>query len=213
MSLDRVAVFPLPGVHLFPHALLPLHVFEPRYRALLKDCLAGDRRMLIAPIIESTQPGEAAADVPEIHRVCGLGVIVEHVPLPDGRANILLRGTGRVRVVSEHPRIDAYRTVRATALSDEVAADFAAAAATRMLHLLVDEVARRLPSGGDTLRELARVQTEAGALADVLASAVVTDVAERQRLMETLDVQERVERVGAELAQLLRRLSKSTESN
>src|SRR5262245_34911268 len=101
-SVDCAAplpIFPLPTVQLFPHALLPLHVFEPRYRALLKDCLAGQSVMAV-PMLE---PGYEAHyhERPAVRALCGLGLIVAHEPLADGRANILLRGVTRARIVEE----------------------------------------------------------------------------------------------------------------
>jgi uncharacterized protein len=208
MSLARIAIFPLPSVHLFPHALLPLHIFEPRYRAMIKDCMApgGDRQLVIAPIDETQTPSESG---PHVHRVCGLGVIVEHAPLPDGRSNILVRGMGRVGIVDEHAAEMPYRTVRAESLGDRYSGAFSVDAAAHTLKLLVEQVALKLPSGGETLRELARLHDEPSALSDVLASALVTDSDARQQLMEMLDVGDRVEHVSSAMAQLLRRLSGS----
>ncbi len=203
MSLAEVAIFPLPRVQLFPHALLPLHIFEPRYRQMIKDCLGRDRQLVMAPIDERREPGERG---PEVHRVCGLGVIVEHTALPDGRSNVLLHGVGRVRIVDELATSTPYRNVRAETLFDHEPATFDVRAAAETLQLLVDQLALRLPSGGDTLRELARTHASPSALTDVLGSALVTDADARQQLMELLDVSARTERVAGVMAQLLRRL-------
>src|SRR4051812_29131191 len=110
-TLDALSIFPLPEVQLFPHSLLPLHVFEPRYRALARDCLAGSK-MLALPTLE---PGyeEQYEGRPAVKPVCGVGEIVESHRHPDGRYDLLLRGLGRVRIVEELPPRHPYRLVRA----------------------------------------------------------------------------------------------------
>jgi Lon protease-like protein len=204
-DLSAVPVFPLPSVQLFPHALLPLHVFEPRYRDLVRDCMTGAQLMAVALL----EPGYEASyhGRPAIRALCGLGRVVGHEPLPDGRSNILLRGLSRVRIVDELSPETAYRRVTLTRLADVCPPGFDGDGALRTLRLLADQLAMRLPTGGSTLRDLARSQAEPGALTDVLAAALVTDPDDRQALLETLDVAERVERVTAHLAAVLTRFT------
>src|SRR5579859_4612499 len=112
-ALDVLPIFPLPQTVLFPGALLPLHVFEPRYRTMVKDCLATHKAMAIALICET---GERDAHRhPAIEPVAGIGVIIDHVELPDGRYNILLHGRGRVRL-EELPFVPPYRRAKAVLL-------------------------------------------------------------------------------------------------
>src|SRR5258707_5074427 len=103
-ALEALPIFPLPQTVLFPAALLPLHVFEPRYRAMVKDCLATHKAMAIALIRDSSErhADEASGALhrrrhPEIAPVAGLGVIIDHAQLADGRDNILRQGPCRVR--------------------------------------------------------------------------------------------------------------------
>jgi len=94
-----LSLFPLPDVVLFPGVLLPLHIFEPRYRALVADALASDRRIgmvLLRSGWERDYEGR-----PPIHDVGSSGVIEHAVRLDDGRYNILLRGLERFRVLNE----------------------------------------------------------------------------------------------------------------
>jgi len=101
-----IPLFPLPGVVLLPEMLLPLHVFEPRYRALVGDALAGDRTIGMAML----KPGwESAPEVPPVHSIGGAGEIVECEKLPDGRYNILLEGRFRYRIVREETTATPYR--------------------------------------------------------------------------------------------------------
>jgi Lon protease-like protein len=200
-----VPVFPLPSVQLFPHALLPLHVFEPRYRELVCNCMKGDRRMAIALLEPGYEPHYH--ERPAIRDVCGVGFVVGHEPLPDGRSNIVLRGLGRARIVEELPPDQAYRVVRLEPMPDRFEASLDRQAATQTLQVLATELAARLPSGSDTLRTLVRSVEDPGALTDVLAAALVTEPSDRQALLETVDVAIRVDALTAFLAETLAQLS------
>jgi Lon protease-like protein len=100
-------LFPLPGVVLFPHVVLPLHIFEPRYRQMTEHALAADR--LITMVQLAGDPSEAPTDAPAIESVGCLGRIIRHERLDDGRFNILLLGLKRVRLLDEIPRDCLYR--------------------------------------------------------------------------------------------------------
>src|SRR3982750_1408486 len=104
----RIPIFPLPGVVLLPGTLLPLHVFEPRYRAMVADALAGDRTIGMT-MWKAGGGGERGE--PRIHEVGGAGEIVESERLEDGRYNIVLEGRFRFRVLDEAPP-DPYRVAR-----------------------------------------------------------------------------------------------------
>jgi Lon protease-like protein len=108
VSLRRIPLFPLPGVVLLPGTLLPLHIFEPRYRAMVSDALAGDRTIGMAML----KPGwESAREPLPVHAVGGAGEIVDSEKLPDGRYNIVLHGRFRYRILEEAPA-DPYRVAR-----------------------------------------------------------------------------------------------------
>lgn len=107
---DHVPVFPLPDVVLFPRQLLPLHIFEPRYREMTRDILDGHRCVAAALLRPGFEPQYFTPCAP-IHPIVGVGRIVAAEPLKDGRFNILLRGIARARIVSEcHQR--PYRVAR-----------------------------------------------------------------------------------------------------
>jgi len=191
-SLAALPLFPLPQAFLFPGALLPLHVFEPRYRAMLRDCLAGHRHMAIAQIIGTESDG-----APRIAGVAGLGVIVEHQTLPDGRSNLLLQGCGRVRL-HELPFREPYRRARAELLTDDsvkipehdkVALVQAAAGFAQEIKRHDPDFKLHLPPKAD-----------AGRLADLCAHQLIIDTELRQRLMETTDPGARVRMVTQGLA-------------
>jgi len=111
-------LFPLPDVVFFPKTLLPLHVYEPRYRALASEALEQDRAIctaLLRPGWESDYYGS-----PEVYSVGCVGKIVQHQKLPDGRYNIMLDGIAKVRIESS-VRLTPYRLVRVQPVEDDSA--------------------------------------------------------------------------------------------
>src|SRR5687768_3640479 len=104
-----VPIFPLPDITLFPRTLLPLHIFEARYRAMVGDALARDRRICMVRL----RPGYEAdyAGKPEVYGIGGLGEIVSCERLATGRYDLVLRGEARVRLVQERPTDTLYRVV------------------------------------------------------------------------------------------------------
>ncbi len=194
-ALSDIPVFPLGQVVLFPRALLPLHVFEPRYRDLLKDALGTNK--VIAMALTPDAHDLNAEGNPRFSSIAGAGYIVEHQQLADGRSTILLHGVARVRL-EEKPFIPTYRRARATILPD-VPSVVPVAERTALLAeatSFAGEVARRDESFSFKLPP----SLEPGAIADLCAHHLVIDAAARQRILETLDVTERVRMVTAELA-------------
>jgi Lon protease-like protein len=102
----RIPVFPLAGALLFPRAQLPLHIFEPRYRAMIRDALAGDK------LIGMVQPRDET-ERPSLFEVGCLGRIVGSEQLDDGRYNIVLEGLSRFRIAREVKASTPYRQVEA----------------------------------------------------------------------------------------------------
>jgi uncharacterized protein len=105
-GLLRVPIFPLAGAVLFPRAQLPLHIFEPRYRAMVRDALAGDQR------IAMVQPKDLG-EPPGLFEVGCIGRIVGSEELDDGRFNIVLEGVSRFRIAAEADVMTPYRQVDA----------------------------------------------------------------------------------------------------
>ena len=108
----RLSIFPLPGAILFPGLALPLHIFEPRYRALTSDALARDRRIaMIQP-----QRGGEGAPLYDIGCVGRIGEIEAH---GDGRYNLILEGETRFRVIRELEVSTPFRQVEGEAIPDD----------------------------------------------------------------------------------------------
>src|SRR3954463_13716392 len=91
-------LFPLPGVVLFPHAVIPLHIFEPRYRQMTEDALDDDKLVTIVQLIPPGTIYSGALGTPPVDAVGCLGRIIRHERLSDGRFNLLLLGRKRVRL-------------------------------------------------------------------------------------------------------------------
>jgi Lon protease-like protein len=188
-ALEAMPIFPLPDVVLFPRALLPLHVFEPRYQALLADCLATHKCMAMALSLDTSER-------PAVARVAGAGIVVQHQPLPDGRSNIMLHGRGRV-LIEELPFEPPYRRAKARLLQEVGTAPDAQRAALRAAAVAFVAAARRR----DVQIELELpADIDAAAAADLCAHHLVLDAAVRQKALEELDVGARVLLVTAELA-------------
>lgn len=194
-ALAELPIFPLPQTVLFPGALLRLHVFEPRYRAMTRDCLAGNRAMAIARIRDDAR--RDGKGLPAIEQVAGLGVIIEHTELPDGRYHLLLLGRERVRL-DELPFVAPYRRARATVLaSSEVeprAVDVSALQHTAAI--FAADIRARDPAFDFSLPPIA----SPGAAVDLAAHHLVLDACDRQALLETLDVSARVQKTVELLA-------------
>lgn len=107
MLTTLIPVFPLPNVVLFPGVFLPLHIFEQRYREMVKDCLAGDRLIGISLL----RPGwdHDADGRPAIFPVGCVGLISHIEELTDGCYNLVLRGVEKFRIVREEDPLRAYR--------------------------------------------------------------------------------------------------------
>jgi uncharacterized protein len=198
-----VPIFPLPDVTFFPRTLLPLHVFEGRYRAMVMDSLARDRRLCIVKL----KPGYEANyhGRPAVHAVCGIGEIVSWERLANGRYNILVRGDARVRIEGELPADTLYRIVRVSRLEDVGPVGDVAPALARIraaARALLDALGRP----ADLLDTALAEGQPSGAVADRVAAAVLPDAAVRQELLETLDVDARVTRVADAMELLVREL-------
>jgi len=111
MAARRITIFPLSGAVLYPGLQLPLHIFEPRYRAMVSDALARDRR------IGMIQPQRAGEGAP-LYAVGCLGKIDEVEALDDGRFNLLLEGEARFRVLRELDVTTPFRQVEAELLAE-----------------------------------------------------------------------------------------------
>jgi Lon protease-like protein len=187
--IDDAAVFPLPQVVLFPGALMPLHIFEPRYRTMTRDVLASTRELSIVLIPEDHRTNRYGQ--PQIAEIAGVGEIIRCDALPDGRFNLLVEGRARVRV-EELPYRRPYRRAKLTVLG--AGSSCADPALVRALVSTATCVAGAVRKCHPSFKFCLPQTDDAGVLADACAHYLVLEGTERQSLLETLDVCERVQR-------------------
>lgn len=193
-ALDAIPVFPLPQVVLFPGGLLPLHVFEPRIRAMLADALRTHGAIAMVRLVEG--PAEGAEGLPAIESVAGAGVIVEHRPLPNGRSNVVLLGQARVHL-EELPFEGPYRRARARLLRDSGPSPSEAQAVA--LHQAAQRLVRAVQERDPAFRFEAPAGVSAAALADLCAHHLIVSSRTRQAVLANTAPHERVRDVTAEL--------------
>jgi len=189
-ALPTLPIFPLPGAVLLPHALVPLHIFEPRYRKMTKDCEAGLRVLALANIPDD----QAAAERPaRVAKVIGVGVLARVEPLPDGRFNIVLRGVRRALIEQELPTGEPYRLVRAVPLDPAPPAEDAARKAADLKALVLAFSSALRNEETRTLAQLAARATDPGDLADIVAGALLSTPRDRQAVLEAVEIEPRLE--------------------
>lgn len=211
-SLAHLPMFPLPGVVLFPQALLPLHIFEERYKSMARDLLSSHRHLAVAMLESPDDAMEAGR--PPVRPIMGMGEVVVAHELPDGRFNIVIRGRARVHLDEELLSDRPYRVIRASVRADlPVANPGDLTDADQSLRALVGRLADNIPDGGELLRQVVASQTTPTELSDVLAAALIVDPQKRQRLLETRNILKRVEMVTAEVVTMTRRVKPSGPAN
>ena len=172
-----VPLFPLPRVWLHPAIVLPLHIFEPRYRSMIEDILDGPGRLVLGTVLPEHE--RAVAGAPPCFAVAGLGEIGSHQRLDDGRFQIMLVGLARVSIrelESEHE----YRLVEATPL-EEVAED---EGEREELWALLEAALQKRSPGKLKLPP----ETPVARLADLLLMHLPLEAEARQRLYSELSV-------------------------
>jgi Lon protease-like protein len=182
-------LFPLPNVVHFPHLLLPLYIFEPRYRQMVQDSLDGHKLIAMALI----KPGWVTTeDSPPIHDTVCLGRITGAQQIPDGRYYIVLHGLTRATIQREACTGQPYRSAELT-LRPDPEASVSAAATDAQRHRLIAAFRRLFPRH-DLDRILRRAIDEAvplGILCDVLSDAMSLDAQSAQQVLAELDVNRR----------------------
>ncbi len=191
-TMSLVPLFPLPNVVLFPRAVLPLHIFEERYKTMTADALDGERLIAMALLREGWE--KSYHQRPAIEPIVCIGRILSFEKLPDGKYNFLLQGQVRARVLREyHER--PYRLADLRPLDE-----------THVLEIDLENDRRRL---GDVLstrkltgvplarqfRELLTGPMPTADIADLAAFNLIEDVELKQALLADVDVRRRVGRV------------------
>jgi uncharacterized protein len=200
-DLAELPIFPLPSTTLFPGAALPLHVFEPRYRELVRHVLGGRKVMAVARLAPGFEP--AYEGRPPVFEVCGVGLIESHNQRGDGRYDLTLRGLARARIIEELPPLRAFRCVRARRLPEPAVAPGLLSAWQVKLRELWQQLAPHLPEPARDLRALTRDADGASAYTDRLAAALVADPDASYELLAEPDPGERLRLLTARVQELV----------
>lgn len=183
-------LFPLANVVLFPKTLLPLHIFEPRYRRMTADCLSGDRLMAMA-MLRAGMPAAVDPNRPPICSMVGLGQIVAHQQLPDGRYYLVLRGVARAHLLHETDAALPYRVGRLE-ICDEPSVSVTPGDARSLMLPIIEYCRRTIDPGAASLLDGALVdQASFSTLCDLVASTLPLKPQFAQRLFEELNPRRR----------------------
>ena len=185
---DLVPVMPLPGALLFPHALLPLYIFEPRYQAMLNLAL-GEHRMFCVALLKPSRAQWTSTD--DFFHIAGIGLIRACVGRGDGTSNLILQGLCRVRF-SGFQQSAPFPIARIEPLESKATSSVetdALGAKVLDLYSKLKENGRQLPEKVDEY--LSRLG-DAEMLADLMAATFVNDPLRRQQVLEELAVNQRL---------------------
>jgi Lon protease-like protein len=185
---EQVPVMPLPGALLFPHALLPLYIFESRYREMLEHALSHHRMFAVALLKPDHLQWQTPAD---FFQIAGVGLIRACVGRDDGTSNLILQGLERVRFTGfeqEAPFPIASIERLESDLTSSVETEALASKVLELYAKLKGE-GRQLPAKVDQyLSDLGDPEM----LADLIASTFISDPLRRQRVLEELSVNQRL---------------------
>lgn len=197
MVAQRISIFPLTGVILFPGLQVPLHIFEPRYRALVSDAMARDRQ------IGMIQPRGSGEPPPLFDMGC-VGRIVDVEALEDGRYNLVLEGFARFRVLRELGVTTPFRQIEAE-LIEENELDQALSSVERAS--LERESQRFANAQGYSVDWDSVARLDDRSLVNGIAQIAPFDPAAKQTLLEADSLSDRSERI-IQLMQIIGRIER-----
>lgn len=183
-----VRLFPLPNLVVFPYVVQALHIFEPRYREMIEDALAGDQLIAMAHLQAGWEADYEGR--PAIWPVVCVGRVISHVRLANGHYNVLLQGLKRAAVVREFPPDHAFRLAEVAILEDLYPAD-GAARRTQIQRELLQGFERLTPDSAATreqIEQLAGQQIPLGVLTDILSYTLPLELDIKQQLLAEWNV-------------------------
>ncbi|TWU32275.1 LON peptidase substrate-binding domain-containing protein [Novipirellula artificiosorum] len=196
----RVRLFPLPDLVLFPHAMQPLHIFEPRYCEMLTESLSSDRLIAMATLTGGISA--VKADSPPIATTVCIGRILSHAELENDRHNLLLVGTKRATIIRELDTGRSFRTAEVEVHPD-IYPPAGAESRREVKKKLLEAFATVIPpsqQATQSLTELMAGQMGLGPITDIISYTLPFEVQAKLRLLNIANVDER----AIELIELLR---------
>lgn len=196
-------VFPLPGLILFPHTHLPLHIFENRYRNLLEDTLRKpESAHWFAIGTEVQEMVDGAIGLPPVYPFVGIGRITEYQRMPDGRLMMAMKGIGRAKLGLEHTLLNGYRTFDGEWLpeiepqTDQKIADSLARDIKGLAVALLRDQAERF-------RTLVHQEIPLGHLCDMICGYLPLEPDFKLRMIRTASVIQRATAIISELEKMV----------
>lgn len=208
-ALARLPIFPLPDVVLLPGVILPLHIFEPRYQAMLAASLLEHNALAMA-LLAADHPPDAHGR-PQVYEVVCAGVVVASEALGDGRSNILLYGSERLRIVRELDTDEPFRRIAAETLPDiRGPEDDEAADRLRRIALQISDT---VPGAHRILGTILASARSPSHLGNLLAAQVLDPVTLRQACLEEQHVARRLDAITEALGSALLHLMDDQDPN
>ncbi len=194
---ETIPVMTLPNTVFFPQALLPLHIFEPRYREMLRDVLASDRLFAVAHL--DTAQRENSELIEPLHHVASIGIVRACQKGDNDTSNLLLQGICRVEV-KEIIREEPYRIIAVQPISTTAGTHHAELEILRLEVMRLLNVRRRLgtPAPKGMTQFLESIE-DIDTFADIAAFNLCEDSALKQVLLETLETRRRLQLFAAAL--------------
>jgi ATP-dependent Lon protease len=194
---DEVPVMTLPNTTFFPQALMPLHIFEPRYRQMLRDVLSSNRLFAVARLNARQMSDPRKFEPP--HRVATIGIIRACQKNDNGTSNLLLQGLCRIEI-TKIIRDEPYRKIGIRALtSDAGASEDENNQLRRELSRLLAQKLKLDRAGPGEITAFLKTVEDPEAFVDIAAFSLCEDAHLKQKLLETLDVHRRLQLFSAQL--------------
>lgn len=183
-------VFPLPNLVMFPHVMQAIHIFEPRYRALLEEALATDRLITLATLLPHEGPEEGAPARPAVAPIACLCRVASHQRTPQGTYNVLLLGVRRLKLGVELPPMRPFRVFEGEIVEDVEPALPESAGVTLQSDLLAAfrRTLPQIPDAQEQLDQLVGAKVSLGMLSDIVAYSLEVDAGWKLRMLAETDV-------------------------
>lgn len=212
-------LFPLPSAVLFPRTHMPLHIFEPRYRAMMEDIMQGEQKFGFAQLREGFENDYFGS--PPIYRTITAARVLCADRLEDGRWNLIAEGIERCLVLEETQK-DPYRIARVEPLAESIDPRHReeCIALARQVAEVAERLATQLNEGRRVLTNLVNIHQHPAVIADVVAAMLVADPYARQSILDEPNVHRRLRLVDVQVRSLAEQLEQrgqhapeSTESD
>lgn len=201
--LEHLALFPLPNAVFYPQTTLPLHIFEPRYRALVSEALEDQLPLCIVRMLEPRAYDER--NLQRFHEVGCAGFIKHHQLMPDGRYNIIIEGMARVRIIEEIDSDRLYRVGRAQLEPDTVEDRPQLDQLLTTLRGCVVGLQNDFARLSEAIARIMNNTSQPGTTADAIASIIIPEADTRQAFLEERRPEVRLSQVIERLGDLMLR--------